>query len=352
MKLLVLGGGFAGRLLAWFLCRNGADVSIADFNDPYSATRVSAGIIKPVTGRRIVKTSKADEAIPFAFSTYRELSEISGIDILRNKPVLQLFNSQGNLNDWMARSSDPDMEGAAGEFIGSGKLGNSVHAPFGGVVLNNSGYAEPGSFQKAIDSALYDKCEFYQTENSEEEPIFDGSIIHFVNQKFDKAILCQGPKAVHQPLTSWIPFKPVKGEILDASIDGLIDDYILSAGIYVVPFGDGFFRIGSTYEWNDLSNEPTEKARTDLIGSLSELIRVPFNVIGQKAGVRPAIADRRPVIGWLPGNDSIGVFNGLGTKGAMLGPYYASQAADYFLMGTAVDADVDLIRFSKFYQLP
>jgi glycine/D-amino acid oxidase-like deaminating enzyme len=350
MKFLVVGGGFAGRMLAWFLCKKGAEVTLSDRKDPYSATRVSAGIIKPVTGRRIVKTANGNEAIPIAFSTYRELAELTGMEILRNKPVLHLFNSPGNRNDWMARSSDPDMEGATGAFLNSNQISPAVSAPFGGVVLNDSGYVNPASFEKAIDQALKGKCEFLMSQGhhlSEQHEVDD---IDSKLQLFDRIILCQGPLAVRNKLTSWIPFKPVKGEILDIEVEGLNIDYILSSGIYVVPYGDNLFRAGATYVWDDLSNTPTEQAAKELAGSLSHMIIPPFKILGQKAGIRPAIADRRPVIGWLPGNARIGIFNGLGTKGAMLGPYFANQAAEYFLSGKSLDADVDLIRYSKLYR--
>lgn len=352
MKILVLGGGFAGRLLTWFLCKKGADVTLADSGDPNSATRVSAGIIKPITGRRIVKSSYAGEAIPFAFHTYLEISELSGIEILRNKPVLLIFTSAGNRNDWMARSAEPDMEGAVMEFVGPEKTGIALNAPFGGAILNHSGFAEPHSFQQAIDVGLKNKCEILPVPGIDELPVVDGNGVRFLNRKFDLVVLCQGPGAVHVAFTSWIPFQPVKGEILDVAINGLMDDYVLSTGIYVVPYGDGKFRVGSTYEWNDLNCIPTENARSVLVKSLSELIRLPIEVTGQKAGIRPAVADRRPLIGHVPEHQSVGVFNGLGTKGAMLGPYFASQAADYFVHGTAPDPDADLLRFSKFYRLP
>lgn len=352
MKILVLGGGFAGRLLTWFLCKKGADVTLADSGDPNSATRVSAGIIKPVTGRRIVKTANSGEAIPFAFNTYREISESSGIEILRDKPVLQLFTSAGNRNDWMARSAESDMAGAIREFIGADTTGTELSAPFGGAILNHSGFAEPHSFQQAIDLGLKNKCEIIHSAGSNEMPVSDGDVVRFADQIFDLVVLCQGPQAVHVPFTGWIPFKPVKGEILDVTIKGLIDDYILSSGIYVVPYGNGRFRVGSTYEWDELNCLPTENARSVLFNSLSEMVSLPIEVTGQKAGIRPAIADRRPVIGHIPGHKSFGVFNGLGTKGAMLGPYFANQAAEYFLNGRDPDPDVNLLRFAKFYQSP
>jgi flavin-dependent dehydrogenase len=56
MKVLIVGQGYAGSMLAWFLLNNGVDVTVADRNDQDGSTRVSAGIMLPVTGRRLAKT--------------------------------------------------------------------------------------------------------------------------------------------------------------------------------------------------------------------------------------------------------------------------------------------------------
>jgi glycine/D-amino acid oxidase-like deaminating enzyme len=63
-------------------------------------------------------------------------------------------------------------------------------------------------------------------------------------------------------------------------------------------------------------------------------------------GVRPTIKDRRPVIGFHPAHPQLGYFNGFGTKGVSLAPYFARQMAD-LLTNTirAVHPEVDIRRF-------
>jgi glycine oxidase len=47
---------------------------------------------------------------------------------------------------------------------------------------------------------------------------------------------------------------------------------------------------------------------------------------------------------------NIGIFNGLGTKGVMQGPYYASQMSNLILNEKAVDDEVSVKRFESLFQ--
>jgi glycine oxidase len=64
---------------------------------------------------------------------------------------------------------------------------------------------------------------------------------------------------------------------------------------------------------------------------LHEMFDTPFEVIRQVAGIRPTMMDRRPVIGQSKVNSKVFIFNGLGTKGALLGPFFAEQLAGEIL---------------------
>ncbi len=57
---IIVGQGLAGSLLAHSLRKAGKSVLIVDSFKPNSSSRVAAGLINPVTGRRMVKTWQAD----------------------------------------------------------------------------------------------------------------------------------------------------------------------------------------------------------------------------------------------------------------------------------------------------
>ena len=54
---------------------------------------------------------------------------------------------------------------------------------------------------------------------------------------------------------------------------------------------------------------------------------------------------------WFNPNFSrLGIFNGLGTKGAMLAPYYANQLCELITDGKETDSDVNIRRFNSLFQ--
>jgi glycine/D-amino acid oxidase-like deaminating enzyme len=58
--------------------------------------------------------------------------------------------------------------------------------------------------------------------------------------------------------------------------------------------------------------------------------------------------DRKPVIGFLPDFPQIGIFNGLGSKGVLLGPYFARQFADYLCgISKHIHPEVSIDRYFK-----
>jgi glycine oxidase len=75
---LIVGQGIAGSTLAYMLRKKGKQVFIIDKFSPNSSSQVAAGLVNPITGRRIVKSWLADTALPFAFQFYEEYRIATG----------------------------------------------------------------------------------------------------------------------------------------------------------------------------------------------------------------------------------------------------------------------------------
>ena len=74
---------------------------------------------------------------------------------------------------------------------------------------------------------------------------------------------------------------------------------------------------------------------------------VQFEVKDHHVGIRPTVADRRPVMGRHPEYNRLFVFNGLGTKGYMLAPLLSLEMADYMLEERPLDEAVLFTRLLK-----
>ena len=58
---------------------------VLDDANEKAASKVAAGIINPVTGRRYVTTWMIDEVMPFAIQTYNELAACLGTQLVFKK---------------------------------------------------------------------------------------------------------------------------------------------------------------------------------------------------------------------------------------------------------------------------
>ena len=59
------------------------------------------------------------------------------------------------------------------------------------------------------------------------------------------------------------------------------------------------------------------------------------------------MVDRRPVIGCHPEEDRVAIFNGLGTKGVSLAPYFSDLFAQHLVENRQLCSEVDVRRFFK-----
>ena len=139
----------------------------------------------------------------------------------------------------------------------------------------------------------------------------------------------------------------MKGEILTIKVEGLDPGVILNRGHWILPIEAGFAKVGATHEPGVTSEEPTATARTTLEASARAILQRSFDVTGHEAGVRVNLPDRRPVAGRHPANPRLGLFNGLGAKGALWAPMLARQWVNHLKEGVRFDPEVDVARFAR-----
>ena len=115
------------------------------------------------------------------------------------------------------------------------------------------------------------------------------------------------------------------------------------------PLAEGIFRVGSTYNNHDLTYIPTDEGKNYLLSKLKGLINVQVKIKDHYVGIRPATKDRKPLVGIHPIYETIGVYNGLGTKGVTLSPYFAKLFASHLVNGTNLADEVNIERYFSLY---
>ena len=96
-----------------------------------------------------------------------------------------------------------------------------------------------------------------------------------------------------------------------------------------------------------MDDEPTEKMKLKMIEKIENTLEVPFEIEDHVAAIRPTIYDRRPLLGAHPDHPQVTIFNGLGTKGASLAPFWANHFSDYLLNNITLHPEVDIFRHEK-----
>ncbi|HRI59181.1 MAG TPA: FAD-dependent oxidoreductase [Saprospiraceae bacterium] len=342
MKLLLVGQGIAGTLLAWTLQKQGAQVDITDGNLHGSSSLVAAGIINPVTGKRFVKSWRFDDFFPAAKTAYQALEHELNIRIWSEQPIVRLLSTPEEVNNWSARCALPDYEAHLSESDDAGDWAGFVKPGFQyGLIRRAARVDFPALIsafrQKAIAGGFFGETNMdYETAGR-------------LTNEYDGIIFCEGYRGQENPFFPGLPWQLAKGEALLLRLQheqAPTIDQMLKKTMTLVPVGENLFWAGGSYQWHYPDLLPSEQELQFIMNHLSEMLAAPFEIVGQVAGVRPTVKDRRPFLGQSSINSKVFIFNGLGTKGALLAPYWAEHFSSYLLEGSPLDKDVDIRRFT------
>ena len=346
---LVIGQGLAGTALAIHLMDLGKKVCILNDSSQPSSSKVAAGIFNPLTGKKLVKTWLADDIFPYAMSFYSKMEDTLGAKFIHNAPIYRPFRSIEEQNTYLAQTSDPAIASYIGDGIANSAVSGYINAEFGGLEVVRSGWIDLPLF--LAKSKLY-----FESKGSYEETNFENSSLD-INQnyvlwnglKIGKLIFCQGFQATKNVLFNWLPFAPVKGQILEVATEKQLQPYIINQGIFILPTSEFLCKVGATYSWDDLDWESTDSARIELETKFQQLFKADYKIVGQVAGIRPSSNDRRPILGMHPAYSNVGILNGLGTKGVTLAPFFANQLVSYLENGKELNSLVNIKRYFSLY---
>ena len=308
---LIVGQGIAGTVFCEHVIQSGKTVAVIDEPSMSNSSKVAGGLYNPITGRKMVKTWKCDELFDYLIPFYRNLQERLGEHFLIEKPIYRPFASTEELNEWMGKSAEEIYSPYINKVISKSAYGNHIKDDFGGILLNKSGYLDTAlmissyrEFLVSSNSYLAEKFDFAQLNTSTTGISYKGTEAKHI-------VFCDGRLLDTNPYFKWLPLRPVKGELL--FVKTVYDfEVVYNRGVFVVPLSDGICKVGATYDHENLSEQITSEAENELIRRLKQLAVFNFEVVGQKAGIRPATRDRKPFVGTHPTDNRLVVFNGLG----------------------------------------
>ncbi len=332
----IIGQGLAGSILAYFLLKEGQNVQIYDAPEIPSSSKVAAGIYNPVTGKRLVKTWLADEIFPFLEDFYPQLEKELKAKFFFQMPLFHPFPDTTTQKFFKSDHIPDDFYDFCSLEFENINRKDIVNSSLGGITMKHAGWVD----LKVMLSAFRD---YFLGKNILTENKFIPE-----NTK-DIIIYCEGFNGKFNPHFKYLPFNPVKGEIVDIEIQNLDLQEIINQGVFVIPLGDNKFRLGATYKWDVLDFVSTEEGATILTEKYQKLMKPQMRILSQQAAVRPATKDRRPFLGMHPENKNIGIFNGFGSKGVSLAPFFGKQFVDFLVYQKELHPEVNINRFASLY---
>ncbi|MGZ8518479.1 MAG: NAD(P)/FAD-dependent oxidoreductase, partial [Chitinophagaceae bacterium] len=332
--------------LSYYLQKEKKSFLVIDNNYSNSPSKIAAGIINPVTGRRLVTVWRVDEILPFARKAYQEIGHDLDITAISQKTIIDFFP-----NPFMRESFLQKIE-TGDKYVHSYPEQNHFNSFFNYEL--GCGEIRP-VYTAHLETLLPAWREQLLKENNLLEENFEieqlniePGRIQYKNITAEKIIFCDGTSSFDNPFFRQLPFAPNKGEALVARIPELPGNHIYKKGMMIVPMTEkDFFWIGASYIWDFETAEPTLMFRENTEQLLKQWLKIPFEIVEHRSGLRPATLERRPFVGFHPVHTNIGILNGMGTKGCSLAPFFAKQLTDHLLYEEPISADASIDRFKK-----
>lgn len=341
-NILIVGAGLAGISVGIHAIKRNHKVTIID-NLINKSSIIAAGQINPMVFRRMTKSWRLDDFLPFAENFYNEIT--AETTIYNPITIRRMFSSAHEKVMWLEKqelerftsylepiSSEDDNYSLANNDFGSGRI-------------KGSSYIDTIPFLKFGKQFIKENGNIIE-ENADYKD-FNPELCTYKNQFFDEIVFCEGSNNHLNPWFGYLPVEHTKGEVLTISSDHIDENESLNRKCFILPIGNKTFRLGATYVWHTNNTNPTEEGKNELIEKAELLTNFPFNIIEHKVGIRPTSPDRRPIIGRHHLFPKLSIFNGLGTKGYLIAPKLSEEFCSYLDNESELDKEVRLERFAK-----
>jgi glycine/D-amino acid oxidase-like deaminating enzyme len=309
---------------------------------------VASGIINPITGRRMAKTWMADELMEFANHAYSEMGLQLDSPLIKLGSILDFFSAPDRRLSFEKRAMQFDefLQWPSDEY-------DQLHLfdyPFGYGIVSPTYVVDVQTMLKKWREQLKEAGQLLEEKfDNKFLQVRDDGII-YKNIQAEAIIFCDGIEAMEQPYFSLLPFALNKGEALIVSIPGLPANRIHKKVNTIVPWHDGLFWVGSTYDRDYKDDQPSVAFYEQTKNWLQHFLKLPFTIEDHVAAIRPTTVERRPFAGMHPAHPRVGIMNGMGTKGVSLAPFIGKQLCDHLLLQQPLMPEIDVKQYRRMLQ--
>ena len=339
---IIVGLGIAGISFCEQLQKHGKSFLVIDSGSEGSTAK-SGGVFNPTVLKRFTAAWNATAFFPVAVDFYRHLSEKLQREIFVKTPILRIFKSVEEQNNWTVASDKKELQ----HFLSSKFLKNenpSITAPLGFGEVLGTAQINATDLLDAYKNLLISKksllSESFQYE--EVQQLQNGVVYKNISAK--KIVFCEGAKVIENPFFQKNAIIGNKGEYIIIKAPALKLNALLKGPMYVIPLGNDEYKVGATYSRDDYSSNCTEEAKEEILSKLNSFINCPFEILGQTAGIRPTTKDHRPLLGNFEENPNLVFFNGLGSRGFLMAPLLSEMLFSHLESGIPLLKEIDIKR--------
>ena len=335
--ILIVGAGLAGSILAWRLLQAGIQVQLLHNPERTAASRVAAGLVNPITGQRLVLQKNIEALLPAAKELYQQLEEKFHRQFFFTKDMLRSLQHDKARKAWEKRQHDPAYQ----EFISEVK-GNADT-----ILQHQTGYLDTNALLDTLHTYFQEQACITATDINDDDIYYDTDHIQWQHITAKTLIYCRGWREINGKYFSFLPFQPAKGEILHLLSQKELPKHIINQGKWLLPIDQQHCKIGATYQPHVLNEQPTQAAKQQLLAALKRMpvAQEDIEICHHQAGIRPNTLDKQPFLGRHPEYPNIAIFNGFGSKGSLLIPWYSQRMCEHLIHHAALPAHADIQRF-------
>jgi len=340
---IIVGLGLAGLAFAEQLENNTKSYVVFEDNSQNSSL-VAGGVYNPVILKRFTPVWDALDQLEIAIPFYKALEKKLNTKFDHTLDIHRVFTSVEEQNNWFIACDKPFFSDYMIPQIIQ-NTNQNVNANFGYGKIINTGKIDTEVMFTAYKKHL-DNKNLLRNERFDYAALkFEDYSVNYKNITAKHIVFCEGFGVKKNPYFKNAPLQEAKGELLTIHAPELKIDFLLKSSIFIMPLGNHYYKVGATFNWIDKTLLPTEEGKKELLAKLRKIITADFEIVDQKAGIRPTVKDRRPILGEHNIYKQLAILNGLGTRGVMLAPKMARNLFNHLENDQPIDKEISITRF-------
>jgi glycine/D-amino acid oxidase-like deaminating enzyme len=340
---LIVGLGLAGLAFVEELIKANKSFIVFE-DDSQTSSLVAGGVYNPVILKRFSPVWNAKEQLAIALPFYENLEKKFNQTFDQKFVIKKAFKSTEDQNNWFSAFDKPTVAPFLDDTLDKNTYAGVKGSHYFGNV-KEGGRIDTHKLVEAYRQYLKNNQKIRFEKFYHNDILFEGNLVTYNNLKASKIIFCEGFGVKQNPYFNHLPLEEVKGEIITIHAPKLEIDFLLKSTLFVLPLGNNRYKVGATFNHKDKTSIPSIEGKDELVEKLKKVITVPYTIVSQSAGIRPAVKDRKPLVGTHVSHKQLSVLNGLGTRGVMIAPTVAKNLFQHIEFGTELDPEIDIKRF-------